>query len=58
MTVRTCFAPSLTGVLHLGSVRTVLFCWLYARLNRGQFILGIEDTDRERSTKDNIKVGN
>ena len=54
MTVRTRFAPSPTGVLHLGSVRTALFCWLYARHHGGQFILRIEDTDRERSTKENV----
>jgi glutamyl-tRNA synthetase len=54
MVVRTRFAPSPTGVLHLGSVRTALFCWLYARRHRGKFILRIEDTDRERSTKENV----
>ena len=54
MTVRTRFAPSPTGVLHLGSVRTALFCWLYARHHAGQFILRIEDTDRERSTPENV----
>ena len=54
MIVRTRFAPSPTGVLHLGSVRTALFCWLYARRHDGQFILRIEDTDRERSTKENV----
>ena len=54
MTVRTRFAPSPTGVLHIGSVRTALFCWLYARHHGGQFILRIEDTDRERSTPENV----
>jgi glutamyl-tRNA synthetase len=54
MPVRTRFAPSPTGVLHLGSVRTALFCWLYARRHHGQFILRIEDTDKERSTKENV----
>ena len=54
MTVRTRFAPSPTGVLHLGSVRTALFCWLYARHHGGQFVLRIEDTDRERSTTENV----
>ena len=54
MAVRTRFAPSPTGVLHLGSVRTALFCWLYARHHGGQFVLRIEDTDRERSTKANV----
>jgi glutamyl-tRNA synthetase len=54
MTVRTRFAPSPTGVLHIGSVRTALFCWLYARHHEGQFILRIEDTDKERSTQENV----
>ncbi len=50
MTVRTRFAPSPTGYLHIGGARTALFCWLYARRHGGRFILRIEDTDRERST--------
>jgi glutamyl-tRNA synthetase len=50
MTVRTRFAPSPTGFLHIGGLRTALFCWLYARHHAGQFILRIEDTDLERST--------
>ncbi|MEO1204623.1 MAG: glutamate--tRNA ligase family protein, partial [Pseudomonadota bacterium] len=54
--IRTRFAPSPTGVLHLGSVRTALFCWLYARRHGGQFILRIEDTDRERSTPENVNA--
>jgi glutamyl-tRNA synthetase len=54
MLVRTRFAPSPTGVLHLGSVRTALFSWLYARHHGGSFILRIEDTDKERSTKENV----
>jgi glutamyl-tRNA synthetase len=54
--VRTRFAPSPTGVLHLGSVRTALFCWLYAARHQGQFILRIEDTDRERSTQENVSA--
>ena len=54
MSVRTRFAPSPTGALHLGSVRTALFAWLYARHHGGSFILRIEDTDRERSTKASI----
>jgi len=54
MTIRTRFAPSPTGVLHLGSIRTALFCWLYARHHGGHFILRIEDTDRERSTRKNV----
>ena len=56
MTIRTRFAPSPTGVLHLGSVRTALFCWLYARRHKGQFVLRIEDTDRERSTDENVQA--
>jgi len=51
MTIRTRFAPSPTGYLHVGGVRTALFSWLYARKHGGQFILRIEDTDRERSTE-------
>ena len=51
---RTRFAPSPTGVLHLGRVRTALYCWLFARYHGGQFILRIEDTDRERSTRQNV----
>ena len=56
MTVRTRFAPSPTGVLHLGSVRTALFSWLYARRHSGQFILRIEDTDKARSTPENVEA--
>lgn len=52
--IKTRFAPSPTGVLHLGSVRTALFCWLYARHHGGRFVLRIEDTDKERSTKENV----
>ncbi len=52
--VRTRFAPSPTGYLHIGGVRTALFCWLYARRHGGQFILRIEDTDRERSTQASV----
>jgi glutamyl-tRNA synthetase len=51
MTVRTRFAPSPTGYLHIGGARTALFSWLYARRHGGKFILRIEDTDRERSTE-------
>ena len=50
MTVRTRFAPSPTGFLHIGGLRTALFSWLYARRHGGQFVLRIEDTDLERST--------
>ena len=51
MPIRTRFAPSPTGFLHLGGARTALFSWLYARGHRGEFVLRIEDTDRERSTE-------
>ncbi len=53
--VRVRFAPSPTGFLHIGGVRTALFNWLFARHNKGTFILRIEDTDRERSTEDSIQ---
>ncbi len=56
MTIRTRFAPSPTGMLHIGGVRTALFCWLYARRHGGTFILRIEDTDRERSTDEAVQV--
>ena len=56
MTVRTRFAPSPTGLLHIGGVRTALFCWLYARRHGGAFILRVEDTDRERSTPEAVQV--
>ncbi|MHB8901497.1 MAG: glutamate--tRNA ligase [Thermoguttaceae bacterium] len=49
MTVRTRFAPSPTGYLHIGGVRTALFCWLFSRHHRGQFILRIDDTDQQRN---------
>jgi glutamyl-tRNA synthetase len=55
MTVRTRFAPSPTGFLHIGGLRTALFCWLYARHHAGQFVLRIEDTDLERSTPEAIQ---
>lgn len=51
MSVITRFAPSPTGYLHIGGARTALFNWLYARHTGGQFLLRIEDTDRERSTQ-------
>jgi glutamyl-tRNA synthetase len=56
MTVVTRFAPSPTGLLHIGGVRTALFSWLYARHHGGKFILRIEDTDRERSTEEAVRV--
>jgi glutamyl-tRNA synthetase len=55
MTVRTRFAPSPTGFLHIGGLRTALFCWLYARRHAGRFVLRIEDTDLERSTPEAIQ---
>ena len=55
MTVRTRFAPSPTGFLHIGGLRTALFCWLYARRHGGQMVLRIEDTDLERSTDQAIQ---
>ena len=57
MTVNTRFAPSPTGWLHIGGVRTALYSWLYARKNKGKFFLRIDDTDTARSTdefKDSI----
>ena len=51
MTVRTRFAPSPTGPLHIGGVRTALFNYLFSRHHGGEFLLRIEDTDRERSTE-------
>jgi glutamyl-tRNA synthetase len=49
--VVTRFAPSPTGTLHIGSARTALFNWLFARRHGGQFLLRVEDTDKERSTE-------
>ncbi len=54
--VRVRFAPSPTGALHIGGVRTALFNWLYARHYKGQFILRIEDTDQTRSTDESIQI--
>jgi len=56
MTVRTRFAPSPTGFLHIGGARTALFSWAYAKKNGGQFILRIEDTDLERSTPEAVQA--
>ncbi|MBI4378388.1 MAG: glutamate--tRNA ligase [Nitrospinae bacterium] len=53
--IRVRFAPSPTGYLHIGGVRTALFNYLFARHNNGKFILRIEDTDRERSTEESIE---
>jgi len=56
MKVRTRFAPSPTGYLHIGGARTALFCYLFARKHGGEFILRIEDTDRERSTEASVQA--
>lgn len=56
MTVRTRFAPSPTGYLHIGGARTALFSWLHARRHGGTFILRIEDTDLERSTVESVNA--
>ncbi|MGN6452847.1 MAG: glutamate--tRNA ligase [Steroidobacteraceae bacterium] len=56
MSVVTRFAPSPTGMLHVGGVRTALFSWLYARHTGGRFLLRVEDTDRERSTEEAVRV--
>jgi len=54
--VTTRFAPSPTGMLHIGGVRTALYCWLHARRHGGKYLLRIEDTDRERSTDAAVKA--
>jgi glutamyl-tRNA synthetase len=56
MTVRTRFAPSPTGYLHVGGARTALFSYLFARKHGGQFVLRIEDTDLERSTAESVNA--
>jgi glutamyl-tRNA synthetase len=56
MTVRTRFAPSPTGFLHVGGARTALFCYLFARRHGGAFVLRIEDTDLERSTAESVNA--
>jgi len=56
MTVRTRFAPSPTGFLHIGGARTALYCWAYARRHGGKFVLRIEDTDLERSTQASVEA--
>ena len=53
--VRTRFAPSPTGYLHIGGVRTALFNWLFARKHGGQFILRIDDTDQQRNVKEALQ---
>lgn len=56
MSVRTRFAPSPTGVLHLGGLRTALYNWLYSRRHGGEFLLRIEDTDRQRSSAEHVRT--
>lgn len=56
MTVKTRFAPSPTGYLHVGGARTALYSWLHARQTDGKFVLRIEDTDRERSTEASVQA--
>lgn len=56
MTFRTRFAPSPTGYLHVGGARTALFSWLQARKSKGKFVLRIEDTDLQRSTKESVEA--
>jgi len=56
MSIKTRFAPSPTGYLHIGGARTALFSWLYARRHGGRFVLRIEDTDRERSTTESVNA--
>ena len=53
--VRVRFAPSPTGYLHIGGVRSALFNWLFARHHKGTFVLRIEDTDASRSTDESVK---
>jgi glutamyl-tRNA synthetase len=54
--IRTRFAPSPTGYLHIGGARTAIYCWAYARRHGGKFILRIEDTDVERSTQQSVQA--
>ena len=56
MTLKTRFAPSPTGYLHIGGARTALFSWLYARRHGGRFVLRVEDTDQERSTQESVNA--
>jgi len=56
MTIRTRFAPSPTGHVHIGNMRAAIFNWLYARHTGGRFLLRVEDTDRERSTPEAIRT--
>ena len=54
--IRLRFAPSPTGMLHIGGARTALFNWLFARHYKGTFVLHIEDTDQARSTEEAVNV--
>lgn len=56
MKIKTRFAPSPTGYLHVGGARTALYSWLFARHHGGEFVLRIEDTDLERSTPEAIEA--
>ncbi len=56
MTVRTRFAPSPTGQVHIGNIRTAIYNWLFARHEGGHFLLRVEDTDRERSTPEAVRA--
>ncbi|MBN1669772.1 MAG: glutamate--tRNA ligase [Kiritimatiellae bacterium] len=56
MSVRVRFAPSPTGEVHIGNIRTAIYNWLFARHERGKFLLRIEDTDRERSTPEAVRA--
>jgi glutamyl-tRNA synthetase len=56
MTIRTRFAPSPTGLLHIGGARTALFNYLFARHHGGEFLLRIEDTDKARGTSEAVQV--
>ena len=56
MIVKTRFAPSPTGYLHIGGVRTALFSWAFARHHKGEFLLRIEDTDLARSTAESVNI--
>ena len=54
--IKTRFAPSPTGVLHVGGARTALFCWLHSKKTTGRFVLRIEDTDLQRSTQESVQA--
>ena len=56
MSLRTRFAPSPTGQVHIGNIRVAIYNWLYTRHLQGQFLLRIEDTDRERSTPQAVQA--